>query len=79
MASLIPARKVWASGLAGIAAAILSALLREYAGLDIPSDTSALIIAMIVPAVGYLVPPAARDVVMEVDKAVRTLGQGEAS
>ncbi len=37
MASLIPARKVWAGGLSGVAVAVLGVALRQGLGWDSPT------------------------------------------
>ncbi|KAA1057145.1 hypothetical protein [Azospirillum argentinense] len=76
MSTLIPARKVWAGGLAGVAAAVIASLLRQHADLDIPADVISGGIALLVPSVAYLVPPAARDVIVKADEVARQVGQG---
>ncbi len=76
MSTMIPARKVWAGGLAGVAAAVIASLLRQYADVDVSADLIGYIIAGIVPSVAYLVPPAARDVIVRADEVARQVGQG---
>ncbi|WP_377811881.1 hypothetical protein ABNQ38_36690 (plasmid) [Azospirillum sp. A29] len=74
MASLIPARKVWASGLAGVVAATAGAALRQYAGVDIPDEVLAYGVTAISSATAYMVPPAARDIIVHADEVVRGTG-----
>lgn len=74
MASLIPARKVWASGLAGVVAATVGAALRQYAGIDIPDDVLAYGVTAVTSATAYMVPPAARDIIVRTDEVTRALG-----
>jgi len=76
MASLIPARKVWASGLAGVVAASTGAALRQYAGIDIPDDVLAYGVTAFSSATAYMVPPAARDIILHADQAAREIGGG---
>ncbi|MCG5238374.1 hypothetical protein ACIU1J_32310 [Azospirillum doebereinerae] len=74
MATLIPARKVWAGGLAGVAAATIGTLLRQYLGLDIPAELIAYAVTGFSSAVAYLVPPAARDAIARADTMAREFG-----
>lgn len=76
MASLIPARKVWASGLAGVVAATGGAALRQYAGVDIPDEVLAYGVTAVSSVTAYMVPPAARDIILHADEAVREIGSG---
>lgn len=62
MSKWFPDRKVLAGGVAGLAAwAIMLAL--GAAGLQVPAETQALLVTIISTAMGYLVPPAERDIV----------------
>ncbi|MBP2310705.1 hypothetical protein GBZ48_35590 [Azospirillum melinis] len=76
MASLIPARKVWASGLAGVVAPTAGAALRQYAGVDIPGDVLAYGVTAVSSATAYIVPLAARDIILHADQAAREIGGG---
>ncbi|AWJ92629.1 hypothetical protein Sp245p_26300 (plasmid) [Azospirillum baldaniorum] len=75
MSTMIPARKVWAGGLAGVAAAVIASLLRQYADVDVSADLIGYIIAGIVPSVAYLVPPSARDAIVKADEVARQVGK----
>ncbi|MBP2233407.1 hypothetical protein J2847_006745 [Azospirillum agricola] len=76
MASLIPARKVWAGGLSGVAVALLGVALRQGLGWDIPDDALSIIVSLVTPSVAYLVPPAARDLIVRADAVAREIGEG---
>ncbi|CAO3438647.1 hypothetical protein [Azospirillum doebereinerae] len=76
MSTLIPALKVWASGLIGIVAATAGSALRQYAGWDILDDLLAYAVTALSSAVAYLVPPAARDIIIRADGLARGIGRG---
>lgn len=68
--------KVWASGLAGVVAATAGAALSQYADIDIPDDVLAYGVTADSSATAYMVPPAARDIIVHADKVVRGIGGG---
>lgn len=72
--SLLPVRKVWAGGLAGLVAWAVSAGLRQWRGWDIPADLVELFVLTAAGGVAYLVPPAPRDAISRLDQGLRRLG-----
>lgn len=65
-----PERKVLASGLAGVAV-WLGSLVCEWYGVPVSSDVLGAALAVIVPAVGWIVPPAVADVAARLDADLR--------
>lgn len=81
---LIPDRKVWGAGLAGVASAVLLSLLHRYTGFDLqptlnslfaligtPAPDAQLTLAGIISwAVAYYLPPAQRDIVKRLNDEI---------
>lgn len=58
----IPDRKIWASGLAYVAAALLVKLVETHAGIDVPPFLEDWAPIGLAGAVGYFLPPSVQDV-----------------
>lgn len=75
----LPDRKVWASGLAGLAAWLLSIALERWAGMDIPSDLLGPVIVAVVGSVAYMVPPSVGEFLMRLDATVKQAADSRAT
>jgi len=62
--SVLPVRKVAAGGAAGAVTAIIVWILSAAFKIDIPPEIAAAITVLLSFAAGYLIPPAANDVVV---------------
>lgn len=69
--SFIPDQKVLAGGIGGAAAWLIIMALEHFAGISISSDVAGLIVAAIVPLVGWVVPPSVADVAKRLDTDIR--------
>lgn len=75
MSKWIPDRKIWAGGLAAVAAWLLCQALQQFAGIVIPPDFAASIIVTAGGAISYLVPPSVADLLRRADDTLRHLGE----
>lgn len=71
METAVPARKVWAGGLAGLATAAIIYLSQRYLGYALDPATASVAVLAVAKAVAYLVPPAARDKIVELDTELK--------
>lgn len=65
MATNTPTRKVQAMGLSAAITTVLVWLLNTYAHADIPVEIAMSMQGIVAVLVGYIVPPARQDVVVE--------------
>lgn len=70
-ASVAPTRKILAGGLSGLASVGLIIAAQRWLGWDIDPDLAGVIVLGIGYGVSYLVPPAAKDRVVELDAELR--------
>jgi hypothetical protein len=66
----LPDRKVLATGVTGLLIWIIS-LIAEFYGIAVSSDVLGAAIAVIAPAVGWMIPPAVKDVAARLDADLR--------
>lgn len=63
-------RKVWASGLSGMAAGLLVLIAQRFFGVAIPADVASFLVVAAATGMGYIVPPSVQDIVKRIDHTI---------
>lgn len=74
-----PDRKVWASGLSGLAVFAIGIGLQKFFNITIDPNVLAAAITVIIPLVAYLVPPSVQDVVKRVNNDIVKIANADQS
>ena len=67
---ILPDRKVWAGGLAGLLTWGVTLVAQRYLGVSLPPDLVTMIVGGVTTGVAYLVPPTVRDIVKRLNDGI---------
>ncbi len=67
---LLPDRKVWAGGLAGLLTWGVTLAAQHYLGVALPPDLVTMVVGGVTTGVAYLIPPSVKDIVKRLNDGI---------